>query len=315
MATYTHGKRHYDNKDNAPVLSCVWLFVMPWTVARQAHLSMEFPRGEYWSGLPLSTSGNLCDTGTEPAQSVCPALVGGFFTTMPLGSPHKDNNQTLRSMSVLFSRSGMSDSLQPHELQHARRPCLSPTPEVHSESHPLSQWCHPATSSSVIPFSSCPQSLTASESFPMSQHFSWGGQSTELSALASYYMPITVKLSKVLEYLEFQSSQQTYDINTVIIISTIQTRKVRHSSVHFSSVAQLCLTLCDPMNHSASGLPIHHQLPEFIQTHVHRVGDAIQPSHPLSASSPPAPSPSQHQSLFQWVNTSYEVAKILEFQL
>ena len=67
----------------------------------------------------------------------------------------------------------------------------------------------------------------------------------------------------------------------------------------FSSVAQSCLTLCDPMNCSMSGLPVHHQLPEFTQTHVHRVGDAIQPSHPLSSPSPPAPNPSQHQSLFQ----------------
>ena len=83
----------------------------------------------------------------------------------------------------------------------------------------------------------------------------------------------------------------------------------------FSSVAQSCQTLCEPMNHSTPGLPVHHQLPKFTQTHVHRVSDAIQPSHPLSSPSPPAPSPSQHQSLFQWVNSSHEVAKILEFQL
>ena len=76
----------------------------------------------------------------------------------------------------------------------------------------------------------------------------------------------------------------------------------------FSSVAQSCPTLCDPMNHSMSGLPVHHQLPEFTQTYVHWVGDAIQPSHPLSSSSPLAPNPSQHQSLFQWVNSSHEVA-------
>ena len=71
------------------------------------------------------------------------------------------------------------------------------------------------------------------------------------------------------------------------------------ASVQFSSVAQSCPTLCDPMNHSTPGLPVHHQLSEFTQTHVHRVGDAIQPSHPLSSPSPPAPNPSQHQSLFQ----------------
>ena len=87
------------------------------------------------------------------------------------------------------------------------------------------------------------------------------------------------------------------------------------SSVQFSSVAQSCLTLCDPMNRSMPGLLVHHQLPEFTQTHVHQVGDAIQPSHPLSSPSPSVPNPSQHQSLFQWVNSSHEVAKVLEFQL
>ena len=75
------------------------------------------------------------------------------------------------------------------------------------------------------------------------------------------------------------------------------------SSVQFSSDAQSCLTLCYPMNRSTPGLPVHHQLPEFTQTHVHRVRDAIQPSHPLPSPSPPAPNPSQHQSLFQGVNT------------
>ena len=85
-----------------------------------------------------------------------------------------------------FSRSVMSDSSRPHELQHARPPCPSPTPGVHSNSRPLSRWCHPAISSSVVLFSSCPQSLPASESFPMSQLFAWGGQSTGVSALASF---------------------------------------------------------------------------------------------------------------------------------
>ena len=83
----------------------------------------------------------------------------------------------------------------------------------------------------------------------------------------------------------------------------------------FSSVTQSCPTLWDPMNHSRPGLPVHHQLPEFTQTHVHRVSDAIQPFHPLSSPSPPAPNLSQHQNIFQWVNSSHEVAKVLEFQL
>ena len=187
-------------------------------------------------------------------------------------------NKLMRCCSALsairsdqISRSVVSNSLRPHESQHARPPCPSPTPRVHSDSCPSSQWCYPATSSSVVPFSSCPQPLPASESFPMSQLFTWGGQSTGVSASASV--------------------------------------------LQFSSVAQSCPTLCDPMNHSTPGLPVHHQLPEFTQTHSHRFSDAIQPSHPLSSPSPPAPNPSQHQSLFQWVNSSHEVAKVLKFHL
>ena len=93
---------------------------------------------------------------------------------------------SLQFSSVQFSRSVMSDSLWPHESQHARPPCPSPTPGVHWDSHSLSRWCHPAISSSVISFSSYPQSLPASESFPMSQLFAWGGQRTGVSALASF---------------------------------------------------------------------------------------------------------------------------------
>ena len=83
----------------------------------------------------------------------------------------------------------------------------------------------------------------------------------------------------------------------------------------FSSVAQSCPTLCDPMNCSTPGLPVHHQLPEFTQTHVHQVSDAIQPSHPLSSPSPSAFNLSQHQGLFKRVSSSHQVAKILAFQL
>ena len=85
-----------------------------------------------------------------------------------------------------ISHSVMSDSLRPHDPQHTRPPCPSQTPGIHSDSSPSSQWCHPAISSSVVPFSSCPQSLPASESFPMSQLFAWGGQSTGVSVLASF---------------------------------------------------------------------------------------------------------------------------------
>ena len=92
----------------------------------------------------------------------------------------------LQFSSVQFSHSVVSDSLRPHKLQHTRPPCPSPTPGVHSNSWPSSWWCHPAISSSFVPFSSCPQSLPESESFPVSQLFAWGGQSTGVSASASF---------------------------------------------------------------------------------------------------------------------------------
>ena len=95
---------------------------------------------------------------------------------------------------------------------------------------------------------------------------------------------------------------------------TIQQLNHYHS-VQFSSVTQSCPALCNPMNCSTPGLRVHHQLPEFTQTHVHRVSNAIQPSYPLSSPSPPAPNPSQHHSIFQWVSSSHGVAKVLEFQL
>ena len=98
------------------------------------------------------------------------------------------------------------------------------------------------------------------------------------------------------------------------LILSITERIGKNSSIQFSSITQSCPTLCNPMNHSMPGLPVHHQLPEFIQTHVHWVGDAIQPSHPLSSPSPPALNPSQHQGLFKWVSSLHQVAKVLEFQ-
>ena len=95
-------------------------------------------------------------------------------------------NGVVKLGSVQFSRSVVSDSLRPHESQHARPPCSSPTSGFHSDSRPSSPWCHPAISSSVVPFSSCSQSLPASDSFPMSQIFAWGGQSTGVSVLVLF---------------------------------------------------------------------------------------------------------------------------------
>ena len=113
---------------------------------------------------------------------------------------------------------------------------------------------------------------------------------------------------------EWFSRPQVLEMKMITVLGGIFPN-IWESLVQFSSVAQSCLTLCEPMNRSTPGLPVHHQLPEFTQTHVHWVRDAIQSSHPLSSPSPPAPNPSQHQSLFQWVNSSHEVAKVLEFQL
>ena len=123
-------------------------------------------------------------------------------------------------VSVQFSRSVVSDSLQPHDSQHARPPCPSPTPGVHSDSHPLSRWCHPAISSSVVPFSSCPQSLPASESFPMSQLFAWGGQNTGDSALTSF-LPKNTQGWSPSEWTGW-ISLQSKELSTVFSNTTVQ---------------------------------------------------------------------------------------------
>ena len=130
--------------------------------------------------------------------------------------------------SVQFSCSIVSNSLRPHELQHARPLCPSPTPGVHSDSHPSSQWCHPAISSSVIPFSSCPQSLPASESFPMSQLFAWGGQSTGVSTLASFHPKNTQDWSP-LEWTGW-ISLQSMGLSRVFSNTTIQKHRFFNSS-------------------------------------------------------------------------------------
>ena len=130
--------------------------------------------------------------------------------------------KSLQFSSVHFSsvQSFVSASLRPHESQHARPPCLSPTPGVHSDSHPSSQWCHPDISSSVVPFSSCPQSLPASESFPMSQLFAWGGQSIGVSALASV-IPMNIQDWSPSEWTGW-ISLQSKGLSTAFSNTTVQ---------------------------------------------------------------------------------------------
>ena len=146
-----------------------------------------------------------------------------------------------------LSRSVVSDTLWPHGQQHARLPCPSPTPRACSNFCPSSQWCYPTISSSVVPISSHLQSFTAS-----------------LFTIAKTWKqpkcPLTGGERRCDIYIQW--------------------------NIQFSSAAQLCLTLCDPMDCSTPGFPVHHQLLELAQTHVHRVSDAIQPSHPLSSPSP-----------------------------
>ena len=160
--------------------SCVQLFATLWTIDHQDLLSMGFSMQGYWGGLPCSPSRDLPSPMIEPFSLASPTLAGGFFTSSATWEA-----LLLTIQFSQFSRSVVSDSLRPHESQHARPPCPSQTPGVYSNSCPSSRWCHPASSSSVVPFSSCPQSLPASGSFPMSQLFPSGGQSIGVSAPAS----------------------------------------------------------------------------------------------------------------------------------
>ena len=166
---------------------------------------MGFPRQEYWSALPFPSPGDLPEPGMEP---VSPALAGRFFTTEPPGTPPTPNVLPVilckstfewfsfvldaRYLSVQFNCSVMSDSLWPHGLQHARLPSPSPIPRVYPNSCPLSWWCHPTISSSVIPLSSCLQPFPASGSFQISHLFASGGQSIGVSTSISV-LPVNIQ--------------------------------------------------------------------------------------------------------------------------
>ena len=206
----------------------------------------------------------------------------------------------------------MSDSSQkPHGRQHITLPCPSPSPGAYSNSCPLSQWCHSTISSSVVLFSSCPKSFPASESFLMNQPFASGGASASV-------LPVNIQSWFSLGLTGLISLQSKGLLR--VFSNTIQKHQLFSAQPslwsNFSSVqlAQSCLTHYDnPMDCSTPGHHVHQQLPEFTQTHVHWVGDAIQPSHPLSAPSPPAFNLSQHQGLFQWVSSSHQWPKYWSF--
>ena len=145
------------------MLSCfsrVWLFATPWTVVHQAPLSMGILQARILQWVVMASSRGSFPHTDGSSVSWVSCIAGRFFTT----STTWEAKVKHQFSSVQFSCSVMSDSLRPHESQHARPPCPSPTP-VHSDSRPLSQWCHPVISSSVVPFFSCPQPLPASESF------------------------------------------------------------------------------------------------------------------------------------------------------
>ena len=152
----------------------------------------------------------------------------------------------------------------------------------------------------------------------LSRVSSWPKDWTQVFCIADRFLTIwairQVPSDKVGDPLNLSKLEEALsEVSSLVLVWSLL--KVVWLSDQIRSVAQSCPTLCNPMNRSVPGLPVHHQLPEFTQTHVHRVSDAIQPFHPLLSPSPPAPNPSQHQSLFQWVNSSHEVVKVLEFQL
>ena len=173
-----------------------------------------------------------------------------YFTSIfPGASNPLCHTKMLRNIlisSVQFSCSVMSESLRPHELQYARPPCPSPTPGVHWNSRPSSQWCHPAILSSVNPLSSCPQSLPASESFPVSQLFAWGDQSTGVSALASF-LPTNTQDWSLLEWTGWISLQPK-GLSRVFSNTTVQ--KHQFFSAQPSSQSNSHITQDHRKNHS-----------------------------------------------------------------
>ena len=246
----------------------------------------------FWSALNSIHKGTLC---RPPEFSCCSAF--SFMVLSPV------NSKCL--VLLLFIRYVMSDSLKSQGLQHTRLLCPPLSPGVCSNSRPLSLWCYLTISSSVALFSFCLSSFQASRYFPMSPLFISGGQSIGVSVSV---LPMNIQGWFPLWLNDLNSLQYKG-------LSRIFSSKIQFSLVQLSSVSQSCLTLCNPMDCSTPGLPVHHQLSEFTQTHAHWSSDAIQPSYTLPSPSPPALNLSQHQGLFQRVSSLHQVTKVLEFQL
>ena len=232
----------------------------------------------------------------------------------------------LLSPSVQFSRLVVSDSLQPHGLQHDRLPFPSPSPRACSDSSPLSWWCHPTISFSVVPFSSCLQSFPVLGFFLMSQLFASGSQkigasaSNDYSGLISFridwfdLLAVQVTLKSLLQHHSSKVSILPCSAFIVHLSFRYMTTGKTIALTIWTFVSKLKgkgtqshLTLSDPMDCSTPGFLVYHQPLELAQTHVPRVGDAIQASHFLSSPSPPAFNLSQHQGLFLGVSSSHRV--------
>ena len=215
----------------------------------------------------------------------------------------------------------MSDSCDPMNPSTPGLPVHHQLPEfTQTHVHQVSDAIQP--SHPVVPFSSCPQSLPASESFPMSQLFSWGGQSTGISVLVSV-LPVNTQ-----DWFPFKwtgwISLQSKGLSRVFSNTTCQKHQFfsaqlssqSNSHIHTWPLEKpLFPTLCNPIKCSTPSFPVHQQFPELAQSHVGQVSDAIQSSHPLSSPFPPAFNLSQHQGLFLWVSSSHQVAKVWEIQL
>ena len=203
--------------------SHVWLFGTLWAVAHQASLSKSFCRQNTGVDCHALLQGIFLTQGSNLHLLASTELTGGFFSTRVTWEAHNYPG------SVQFSCSGVSDSLQPHESQHARPPCPSPTPRVHSDSRASRRWCHPAISSSVVSFSSCPQSHPASGSFQMSQLFTSGGQNTGVLASTSV-LPVNTQDWSLLGWTGW-ISLQSKGLSRVFSNTTVQKHQFFHAQL------------------------------------------------------------------------------------